>query len=160
MSARLLLQRTAAYAADYLEGAGATTDCPLGQLAPAPSGARGSVPENPTAPETVIDELVRDVDGGLLGSASGRFFGWVIGGGVPAALAADWLTSTWDQNAALYACGPAEAVVEEVCGAWLKELLGHTPRGLVCAHHRIPDGAPHRPGRGSQQAAGRSRLGR
>jgi glutamate/tyrosine decarboxylase-like PLP-dependent enzyme len=72
----------------------------------------------------VIDELVADTAGGLIGSAGGRFFGWVIGGSVPAALAADWLTSTWDQNAALFACGPAEAVMEEVCGQWLKELLG------------------------------------
>ena len=72
----------------------------------------------------VLDELVADVAGGVLGSAGGRFFGWVIGGAVPAALAADWLTSTWDQNAAIYACGPAEAVIEELCGSWLKELLG------------------------------------
>jgi len=72
----------------------------------------------------VVDELVADVAGGVLGSAGGRFFGWVIGGSVPAALAADWLTSTWDQNAAIHACGPAEAVIEEICGRWLKELLG------------------------------------
>jgi glutamate/tyrosine decarboxylase-like PLP-dependent enzyme len=72
----------------------------------------------------VIDDLVADVSEGLLGSSSGRFFGWVLGGSVPAAMAADWMTSTWDQNAALYACGPAEAVVEEVCGMWLKDLLG------------------------------------
>ncbi len=71
----------------------------------------------------VVDELVADVAGGVLGSAGGRFFGWVIGGSVPSALAADWLTATWDQNVAIYACGPAEAVIEEVCGSWLKELL-------------------------------------
>jgi glutamate/tyrosine decarboxylase-like PLP-dependent enzyme len=74
--------------------------------------------------ERVIDELVADTAGGILGSAGGRFFGWVIGGALPAALAADWLTSAWDQNAASYACGPAAAVIEEVCGAWLKDLLG------------------------------------
>ena len=72
----------------------------------------------------VVDALVKDTAGGILGNASGRFFGWVMGGSLPAALAADWLTSTWDQNAALYACGPAEAVIEEVAGGWLKDILG------------------------------------
>ena len=76
------------------------------------------------AAEQVIDELVAGTAGGILGNAGGRFFGWVIGGALPAALAADWLTSAWDQNAASYACGPAAAVIEEVCGAWLKDLLG------------------------------------
>lgn len=75
------------------------------------------------SPEQVIDELVADVEGGLLGSAGGRFFAWVIGGSLPAALAADWLTSAWDQNAVLYSTSPAAAMVEEVVGAWLKELL-------------------------------------
>jgi glutamate/tyrosine decarboxylase-like PLP-dependent enzyme len=84
----------------------------------------GALPETPSDPATVIDELVRDVEGGLIGSAGGRFFGFVIGGTLPVALAADWLTSTWDQNGAAYACSPAGAVVEEICGAWLKTLLG------------------------------------
>src|SRR5262245_19025194 len=75
-------------------------------------------------PARVIDDLVTDCTGGILGSAGGRFFDWVIGGALPAALAADWLTATWDQNAASYAAGPAEAVGGEVCGPWLKEILG------------------------------------
>lgn len=75
-------------------------------------------------PELVINQLVKDVDGGLINCAGGRFFAWVIGGAVPASLAADWLTSTWDQNAALYACSPAEAIIEEVAGEWLKKILG------------------------------------
>ena len=79
-------------------------------------------------PEQVINELADDVRGGIIGSAGGRFYGWVIGGSVPAALGTDWLTSAWDQNAALYATSPAAAVVEEVAGAWLKEILGLPPQ--------------------------------
>src|SRR5262245_22017035 len=76
-----------------------------------------------TPSEIVVDVLARDVSGGLLGSAGGRFFGWVIGGVVPAALAADWMTSAWQQNAAIYATSPAAAIVEEVVGDWLKDIL-------------------------------------
>lgn len=76
------------------------------------------------AADQVTAELARDVEGGLVGCAGGRFFAWVIGGALSAAVAADWLTSAWDQNAGLYASGPAAAVAEEVAGAWLKEIFG------------------------------------
>ena len=69
----------------------------------------------------VIDELVAIADGGLLGSASGRFYAWVIGGGLPSTIGADLLTTVWDQNAAMFACAPAASVVEETAGEWLKE---------------------------------------
>jgi glutamate/tyrosine decarboxylase-like PLP-dependent enzyme len=84
----------------------------------------GLLPKVGTAPEVVINELVQNTKGGLLGCAGGRFYAWVIGGGYTSALGADWLTATWDQNAALYACSPAASVVEEVAGEWLKELFG------------------------------------
>src|ERR1700679_1634122 len=71
----------------------------------------------------VIEELVRGVEGGIITSSGPRFFGWVIGGSLPAALAADWLTSAWDQNAGMYACAPAASVVEETAGRWLKEVF-------------------------------------
>jgi glutamate/tyrosine decarboxylase-like PLP-dependent enzyme len=71
----------------------------------------------------VIEELVAMTEGGLNGSASGRFFAWVIGGVLPSALAADWLTGAWDQNAAIHATAPAAAMIEEMVGAWLLELL-------------------------------------
>ena len=74
--------------------------------------------------ERVVSELIRDTEGSLVASPGGRFFGWVIGGTLPAAIAADWLASAWDQNAGLYATSPAAAIVEEVAGAWLKEILG------------------------------------
>ncbi|MDP6709419.1 MAG: pyridoxal-dependent decarboxylase [Alphaproteobacteria bacterium] len=83
----------------------------------------GSLPEAGTPPADVVSHLATDSKDGLLGSAGGRFFAWVIGGGLDSALAADWLVSTWDQNAALYGCGPATAVIEEVAGEWLKELF-------------------------------------
>jgi glutamate/tyrosine decarboxylase-like PLP-dependent enzyme len=73
--------------------------------------------------EQVVSELARDVRGGILGSTGGRFFGWVIGGSLPAALGADWLSSAWDQNAGLYATAPAAAIAEEIAGEWLKEVL-------------------------------------
>jgi glutamate/tyrosine decarboxylase-like PLP-dependent enzyme len=82
----------------------------------------------------VINDLVRDIDGGLNNSVNARFYAWVIGGSVPAALAADWLTSTWDQNAGMYTVSPASAVIEESVGAWLKDLFRlpeHTSFALV-----------------------------
>jgi glutamate/tyrosine decarboxylase-like PLP-dependent enzyme len=79
------------------------------------------------AAQDAVEQLIAAVNGGLLGMPSGRFFAWVIGGALPAALAADWLTSAWGQNAALYATSPSAAIVEDVVGAWLKDLLRLPP---------------------------------
>ena len=87
----------------------------------------GELPRHSRDFESVIRHLIDATRDGLIGSAGGRFFAWVIGGSLDSALAADWLTSTWDQNAALFNCSPAAAIVEEVAGEWLKELL-HLPR--------------------------------
>jgi glutamate/tyrosine decarboxylase-like PLP-dependent enzyme len=84
----------------------------------------GPLPEGPQDPRLVLADLAKAAEPGLMATAGGRFFGFVIGGSLPAALAADWLTSSWDQNAGLYAAAPAASVVEEVCGAWLTELFG------------------------------------
>jgi aromatic-L-amino-acid decarboxylase len=82
------------------------------------------LPAGPLAASAVIDELVADASGGIMGSQAGRFFSWVIGGSLPSAMAADWMVSAWDQNAGVLATSPAAAVAEEVAGSWLKELLG------------------------------------
>src|SRR3954464_4975031 len=82
------------------------------------------LPETGTDPSQVVDDLVRDAAGGILGSSGGRFFGWVIGGTLPAALAADWLVSTWDQNSGLPSPPPAIAAIEDAAGHWLLQLLG------------------------------------
>ncbi|TCO33360.1 glutamate/tyrosine decarboxylase-like PLP-dependent enzyme [Kribbella steppae] len=84
----------------------------------------GGLPQQPTDPQEVIAQLAQGVEDGLLPSGSGRFFGFVFGGATPAAVAADWLTTVWDQNAGLYAASPAAAVVEEVAASWLVELFG------------------------------------
>jgi glutamate/tyrosine decarboxylase-like PLP-dependent enzyme len=75
-------------------------------------------------PQTVIHELAHDVEPGLIASAGPRYFGFVIGGSLPVAVAADWLTSAWDQNAGGFVVAPALSVAEEVAGGWVKELLG------------------------------------
>src|ERR1700757_2707924 len=102
------------HALTYLEALDETPVAGRTDLGTLRSRLNKRLADEPIAADQVLDELVRDVDGGINGSAGGRFFGWVIGGSLPAALAADWLTSTWDQNAGLYACAPAAAVVEEV----------------------------------------------
>ncbi|TDW70286.1 pyridoxal phosphate-dependent decarboxylase family protein [Kribbella pratensis] len=84
----------------------------------------GPLPTGPTDPREVVEHLAKGVDDGLLPSGSGRFFGFVFGGATPASLAADWLTTVWDQNAGLYAASPAAAVVEDVTARWLVELFG------------------------------------
>ncbi len=84
----------------------------------------GELPEAPTNAQDVVESLATNVEGGLLATGSGRFFGFVIGGAAPASLAADWLATVWDQNAGLYAAAPAAAVIEEIAGEWLVELFG------------------------------------
>src|SRR5688572_16973799 len=75
-------------------------------------------------PLGVVADLAADVDPGLVASAGPRYFGFVNGGSLPAALAADWLVSAWDQNAGSYAPAPGLSVVEEVAAGWVRDLLG------------------------------------
>jgi glutamate/tyrosine decarboxylase-like PLP-dependent enzyme len=89
------------------------------------AGALGTgLPDGPTPAHEVIDLLATACEPGLTAMPSGRFYGMVIGGAHPAALAADWLVSAWDQNAVLRAVSPAHAAVEDVASGWLLDLLG------------------------------------
>jgi len=119
-----LLRRTAEQAIEYLA---TLDDRPVGRPVDVSSlraALGGPLPEQPRKQEDVVADLARNADPGLVATAGPRYFGFVVGGAQPAALAADWLTSTWDQNAGLYALSPAAAVVEEVATGWLVELFG------------------------------------
>lgn len=83
----------------------------------------GPLPEAPEDPLATIDRLADGAAPGLVASPGPRYFGFVTGGSVPAALAADWLTSAWDQNSAFGVMSPAAAVAEEVAAGWLLEVL-------------------------------------
>ena len=105
----------------------ASSERPVGgpvDLAALRAAMGGPLPEDGEDPIAVVEGLARDADPGIVATAGPRYFGFVIGGSQPAALAADWLTSTWDQNAAAYVISPAAAVAEEVAHGWLLDLLG------------------------------------
>jgi glutamate/tyrosine decarboxylase-like PLP-dependent enzyme len=121
---RDLLRAAADHAADHLEG---QADRPIRPDATAVELLRTldlPLPEGPADARAVLDELARDAAPGLAGFGSPRFFGWVIGGALPAALSADWLVATWDQNAGGASIAPAVAALEQVAGQWVVDVLG------------------------------------
>jgi glutamate/tyrosine decarboxylase-like PLP-dependent enzyme len=129
---RELLCAAADHAASYLES---LSDRPVG-AALDPVGARAALertlPDGPGDPRAVLDALVEEAGPGITAMGSPRYFGFVIGGALPVAIAADWMTSAWDQNAGLASPTPAAAAIEEVAGAWLVDLLG-LPSGVSFA---------------------------
>ena len=127
MNERELLHAAADYAADFLESLDERPIRHEADVAELYDVLGGPLPEKGLDARAVLASLAEEAEPGLVGSASGRYFGFVVGGGEPAALAADWLTSAWDQNAGGYVLGASAAVVEEVTRGWLTELLGLPP---------------------------------
>jgi glutamate/tyrosine decarboxylase-like PLP-dependent enzyme len=121
---RKTLERAFEEATAFLDGLGERSVAPRLDVDGVEALFDADLPAEGADSLTVVDELIGGAEPGLVAMPSGRFFGWVIGGGLPAALAADWLTSTWDQNAGLLASSPAAAGVERVAGTWLLDLLG------------------------------------
>jgi glutamate/tyrosine decarboxylase-like PLP-dependent enzyme len=105
-------------------------ELPERHVGPRASGAevaerlRVPLPETGEDPWAVVERLARDVEPGLVAMAGPLYFGFVIGGAVPASVAADWMTATWDQNAYGVAMAPAAAAAERVAGEWMLDLLG------------------------------------
>ena len=124
MSHAELLRVTAGLAESYLDqaagrhvGGRASRDELIAALG-------GPLLEQGSPPVEVIRELSEAADPGLVASPGPRYFGFVTGGALPVAVAADWLTSIWDQNGALYVMSPAVAVLEDIVSAWILDLVG------------------------------------
>jgi glutamate/tyrosine decarboxylase-like PLP-dependent enzyme len=117
------LDRAAHHASVWLEGLTTRAVNATTSLEELRTRLRVRLTDEGIDPVQVVDDLAAATEGGLLGSPGGRFFAWVIGGTMPAAIGADWLTSAWDQNAGMYATAPAAAVAEEVVGEWLLDVL-------------------------------------
>ena len=121
---RELLRRTAEIASEYLTSLGERPIRASASLEKLRSALRVGLEDKSLPALQIIEELAAGAGPGLVGTQSPRYFGFVIGGALDAAIAADWLTSVWDQNAAGYPGGPAAAVVEEVACEWLLDILG------------------------------------
>jgi len=130
-----LLSRTLGHAERYLDGLDQRpVAVPVDQAklrARFEGTSGGKLPDEPVDPRTVIDELVEAAEPGLVATSGPRYFGFVTGGSLPAALAADWLTAVWDQLAGPLAASPAAAAVEAVAADWAAGLLG-LPDGVSC----------------------------
>jgi glutamate/tyrosine decarboxylase-like PLP-dependent enzyme len=131
---QIALDLAAGHAARWLGSLGTRPVPPRASVAEVAEALGTRLPDGPTPAPEVIDLLANACDPGLTAMPSGRFYGMVIGGTHPAALAADWLVSAWDQNAALRQVTPAHAAVEDIASAWLLDLLGlpaHSGVGFV-----------------------------
>ena len=127
-----LLKRAARAAIDYLEGEDARPVAPTPQAVAALSAFRGPLPPGPTSAEAVLHLLDTYGSPATIAKTAGRFFGFVNGGCLPAALAASWLVSAWDQNAAFFVQSPTAITLEEIALQWVRQMLG-LPEGTVGA---------------------------
>ncbi len=119
-----LLKRAARVSIEYLEGEEARSVAPTPEAVSALSALRGALPPGPTNPEAVLRLLHEYGSPATVAKTSGRNFGFVNGGCLPAALAASWLVSTWDQNAAFFVQSPTAITLEEIALDWVRDLLG------------------------------------
>ena len=122
-----LLRRTCAIAGEFLASVDDRPVFPSTTFFDLVRALGGPLNDEPIEAGHVIAELAQRADAGLVASPGPRYFGFVTGGSVPAAVAADWLTSAWDQNAGLHVLSPASAAIEHVAATWL---LGVSAAGI------------------------------
>jgi glutamate/tyrosine decarboxylase-like PLP-dependent enzyme len=121
---RKILERVLEEATGFLDGLSGRRVAARTDVEGVAAALRRPLPDEGVEPLEVVEELIAGAEPGLVAMPSGRFFGWVIGGVLPTTLAADWLTSTWDQNAGMLASSPGAAGAEWVASEWLLDLLG------------------------------------
>ncbi len=127
---RAALDEAARSASEYIENVDSRGVAPAPEAVAALSTLRGPLPSESTDPAAVVDLLARFGSPATTGISGGRYFGFVIGGCLPAAMGASWLVSAWDQNAGLYAASPVAAELEETALEWTRDLLG-LPQGCA-----------------------------
>ena len=127
----MLLRTAAQHAADYRASVADRPVPPAVDVGHVVEALGGPLPDRPSEPGDVLEQLVAAAEPGLMSSVGPRFFGFVIGGSLPAATAAEVVAAGWDQCAFNAVLSPAAAAAEEVAGAWLKELLGIPPGASV-----------------------------
>jgi glutamate/tyrosine decarboxylase-like PLP-dependent enzyme len=115
----------------FLDGVDDRPVWPRADLADMIGAFGGPLPAHGTDAADVIAELAERADPGLVAIPGGRFFGFVIGSTLPAALGADWLVSAWDQNSGSSTLTPATVALERVAGEWVCDLLGLPPDAAV-----------------------------
>jgi glutamate/tyrosine decarboxylase-like PLP-dependent enzyme len=119
-----LLDRAHAHAREYLHALADRDVAARASREELMEALHAPLPAHGEAPEAVIDLLAANAQRGAVACNSPRYFGFVVGGAIPVSVAADWLVSTWDQNAGIYALSPLVAVVEDIAAEWLLDLFG------------------------------------
>jgi glutamate/tyrosine decarboxylase-like PLP-dependent enzyme len=127
MPMRDLLMETAERAAHYLSNLASRGVAPLPNATQRLAELDKPLPDEPTDPQLVMNLLDDIGSPATVATAGSRFFGFVVGGALPAALAANWLAGAWDQNAGMRVLSPVAAALEQISIRWLKDIFSLAP---------------------------------